>query len=273
MAKHPLSASLAVLAAASLMLGACGRGGNQSADAGNNSAQGSLAVGYVSTEFDIVRAMLDLAGVTANDTVVDLGSGDGRIPILAAKEKGARGVGVELDRQRIRESVANAAREGVTGRVEFHQQDLFVAPLNDASVVTLFLLPEINLQLRPKILAQMRPGSRVVSNSFDMGDWRPDQQRAVEDTKIFLWIVPAKVEGRWQVQLQGGSGGEVSIDQKYQDFSGAVRSAGGGAITEGRLQGDRISFTADLGQGRRRYEGRVEGNRIVGTGWQAVRAG
>ena len=264
---------LLAAAAASLALAGCQQSGNQSANVAANNSQGDLAVGYVSTEFGIVRAMLDLAQAGPNDLVVDLGSGDGRIPIIAAKEKGARGLGVELDPRRIQESNANAARQGVTGRVEFRQQDLFVTPLNDVTVLTLYLLPEINLQLRPKILAQMRPGTRVVSNSFDMGDWRPDQRRAVENTSIFLWIVPARVEGRWQFQIDGGPGGELALDQLYQDFTGNVRAGVSGKIDDGRIQGDRISFTADLGQGRRRYEGRVNGNMIEGQGWRATKAG
>ena len=259
--------AMAAALAASLALAGCQGSGNQSADAVANNVLADLDVGYVSSEFGIVRAMLDLAQVGPNDLVVDLGSGDGRIPILAAKEKGARGLGVELDPRRIQESNANAAREGVAGRVEFRQQDLFVTPLNDVTVLTLYLLPEINLQLRPKILAQMRPGTRVVSNSYDMGDWRPDSERSVENTRIFLWLVPAQVEGRWQFQIEGGGSGELTLDQLYQTFSGS------GRIDQGRIQGDRISFTADLGQGRRRYEGRVNGNTIEGQGWRATKVG
>ncbi|HEY0327187.1 MAG TPA: class I SAM-dependent methyltransferase, partial [Allosphingosinicella sp.] len=151
-----------------------------------------LDVPFVSTEYDIVRAMLDVAGTNANDFVIDLGSGDGRIPIIAARDKGARGLGVDLDPARIRESTSNALRAGVADRVMFRQQDLFVTPLRDATVLTLYLLPEINMQLRPRILGEMRPGARVVSNTFDMGDWQPDVRRNVQNTNIFLWIVPAQ---------------------------------------------------------------------------------
>jgi hypothetical protein len=271
MATRSLARPLLGLTLASIALCGCQPGGNQAADA--NAAAPSLAAPQVATELEIVRAMLDMAQVGPEDLVVDLGSGDGRIPIMAASTKGARGMGVEIDPDRIAESNANASKAGVAERVQFRQQDLFVTPLNDVSVLTLYLLPEMNLQLRPKILVQMRPGARVVSNSWDMGDWRPDQRQTVGSTQIFLWIVPARVEGRWQFQTQAGSG-ELALTQTYQDFSGTV-SAGGRStpVAEGALRGDRISFSADLGQGPRRYEGQVQGDTIAGNGWRAVKAG
>lgn len=233
-----------------------------------------LAVPYVSTEYDIVREMLNLAAVGPADLVVDLGSGDGRIPILAARDKGARGLGVDIDPARIRESRTNAAQAGVADRVSFRQQDLFATPLDEVTVLTLYLLPEINLQLRPRILSQMRPGARVVSNSFDMGDWRADRQVEIQGANIFLWIVPARVEGDWRLSLSGGGEAELDLQQRYQDLSGAIvmnrRSV---PLRAARLRGARIAFTADLGGGPRRFEGQVEGSRIVGNGWQAVRTG
>jgi len=163
--------ALAACAPLGLALAACQPpSDNQAANAATNQADGRAVRDLVSTEYEVVRSMLELAQVGPNDLVVDLGSGDGRIPILAALEKGARGMGVEIDRARIRQSNENARKAGVADRVTFRQQDLFVTPLNDVTVLTLYLLPEINLQLRPKILAQMKPGTRVVSNSFDMGD-------------------------------------------------------------------------------------------------------
>lgn len=234
---------------------------NQAAEPARN------AQDLVSSEYEVVRAMLNLAGVTSEDLVADLGSGDGRIPIIAARDKGARGLGVEIDRERIAQSYENAKAAGVTDRVTFRQQDLFVTPLNDVTVLTLYLLPEINLRLRPRILAQMEPGARVVSNTFDMGDWRPDQRQSIGGTNIFMWVVPAKVEGRWRL-TRGDASGEMVLTQRYQDFSGIV---GGAPIAEAQLRGDRIAFTADLGQGRQRFEGRVEGDRMRGDGWEAVR--
>ncbi|HEY0115933.1 MAG TPA: class I SAM-dependent methyltransferase [Allosphingosinicella sp.] len=269
-ALRPLLAG-AMLAA--LAVAGCRPAGNDTASAGNAAAADQTNLSAAS-ELDIVRAMLDMAGVTREDLVVDLGSGDGRIPIMAARDRGARGLGVEIDPDRIRRANTNAASAGVADRVQFRQQDLFVTPLNDVTVLTLYLLPEINLQLRPRILAQMRPGTRVVSNSWDMGDWRPDRRQTVDNTNIFLWIVPARVEGRWQFQTEGGGGGELVLDQRYQDISGTISIAGRSiALSEGRLSGDQISFTADLGQGQRRYVGLVAGNAITGEGWRATRTG
>lgn len=259
---------LAACAALPLALVACQpTAENQAADAAQNGAESRTPQQLVSSEYDVVLAMLNLAGVNSDDLVVDLGSGDGRIPILAAREKGARGLGIEINRNRIRQSTENARKADVGDRVEFRQQDLFVTPLNDATVLTLYLLPEINMQLRPKILSQMKPGTRVVSNSFDMGDWGPDQKQMIGGTNIFMWVIPAKVDGRWRF-TQGGNSTELFLEQRYQVISG---TAGNARLTEGQLRGDQIAFTADLGQGSRRYQGRVEGGRMAGDGWQAVR--
>ena len=259
--------SLILAATATIALAGCQQAANQAANAPADAATAEAPQG--ASEYDVVRAMLDLASVGPNDLVVDLGSGDGRIPILAAREKGARGMGVEIDQRLIQQSNANAREAGVADKVRFRQEDLFVTPLNDVTVLTVFLLPEINLQLRPKILAQMRPGSRVVSNTFDMGDWRPDARREVGGTTILMWTVPAQVEGRWRLS-QGEASGELALSQRYQDLSGQL---GGRDLGSPSLAGDRIAFTADLGEGARRFEGRVEGDRIVGDGWEAVRAG
>ena len=232
----------------------------------------NLDAPYVSTEYDIVRAMLNLAGATAQDLVVDLGSGDGRIPILAAREKGARGLGVDLDPARIREARSNALQAGVSERVAFRQGDLFNQPLGDATLLTLYLLPEINLQLRPRILQQMRPGTRVVSNSFDMGDWRPDRRVQVQGTNIFLWTVPAQAGGRWRMSVAGGGIGELALQQRFQDLQGTLSLNGRSVpLRDVQLQGAQVAFTADLGQGARRFEGRIDGGGMAGNGWQAVR--
>ena len=232
-----------------------------------------LDVPFVSTEYDIVRAMLDVAGTSANDFVIDLGSGDGRIPIIAARDKGARGLGVDLDPARIRESTSNALRAGVADRVMFRQQDLFVTPLRDATVLTLYLLPEINMQLRPRILGEMRPGARVVSNTFDMGDWQPDVRRNVQNTNIFLWIVPAQVNGRWQLRTAEGEG-RLTLSQRYQQVSGTIEANGRSTpLRDVQLRGPQIAFTVDFGAGPRRLVGRVDGVNMAGQGWQAARTG
>ena len=232
-----------------------------------------LNVPFVSTEYDIVRAMLDLAGTNGEDFVVDLGSGDGRIPIIAARDKGARGLGVDLDPARIRESTANALRAGVADRVTFRQQDLFVTPLGDATVLTLYLLPEINMQLRPRILGEMRPGARVVSNTFDMGDWQPDVRRNVQNSNIFMWIIPAQVGGRWQLRA-GDEAATLTLSQRFQRVTGTVAADGRSApLSEVLLRGPQIAFSADLGGGPRRFVGRVDGAAMAGEGWQATRLG
>lgn len=258
---------------AALVLAGCGRGdsaANVSASTNAAAPGATPAPGGAATEYGVVRAMLTMADVKPDDVVMDLGSGDGRIPILAAKEKGARGIGVELDPQLIRQSNANASREGVATKVVFHQQDLFVTPLNDVTVLTLYLLPEINLQLRPKIILQMRPGSRVVSNSFDMGDWRADRRQQVGGTSILLWTVPAQVTGRWSLQVEGGGGGALAFQQHYQDLSGtADLGAGERPIANARMDGAAIRFEVD----GRRFQGQVNGNVIEGEGWRAVKPG
>jgi hypothetical protein len=231
-----------------------------------------LDVPYVATDLQVVDAMLGLAQVKPDDNVIDLGSGDGRILISAARSLGAHGLGVDIDPARIRESTANAEEAGVAGRVSFRQQDLFETPLRAADVLTLYLLPEINLRLRPRILNQMRPGTRVVSHDFDMGDWHWDQRQRVGNATIYLWIVPAHVGGAWTLSA-GGRSYPLVLEQHYQQFYG---NAGETRIEQGRLNGDHIRFLANLGEGRRTFEGRVDGGRIVplaaGAGWHAERA-
>lgn len=148
---------------------------------------------YVPTPQPVVEAMLELADVDENDVLYDLGSGDGRIPITAARRFGIRAVGIDIEPVRIREANANARAAGVTGLVSFRREDLFDADFSDASVVTLYLLPTLNTKLRPKLLADLRPGTRIVSHAFDMGeDWPPEQVRRVDSSTIFLWTVPER---------------------------------------------------------------------------------
>ncbi len=149
-------------------------------------------VPYVPSPNAVVEAMLKLAGVTAADNVYDLGCGDGRIVITAAREYKAHGVGIDINPQRIREARVNAQKALVGPRVRFEQNDLFQADIHDATVVTLYLLPSVNLRLRPKLLKELRPGTRIVSHTFDMGDWKPEKEQQVEDATIYLWTVPAK---------------------------------------------------------------------------------
>ena len=147
-------------------------------------------VPYVPTSDAVVEAMLKLAGVKNGDLVYDLGCGDGRIVIAAAQNFGGRGVGIDINPDRIREAHANARAAGVQNRVRFLEQDLFTADIHDADVVTLYLLTSVNLKLRSKLLQELRPGTRVVSNTFDMGDWKPDREVTVDGRRVMLWTVP-----------------------------------------------------------------------------------
>ena len=151
---------------------------------------------FVPTPPEVVDAMLKVAKVSAKDTVYDLGCGDGRIVIKAVKEYGARGIGIDIDPERIKEAEANAKTEGVGGRVKFKLEDLFEADISDATVVTLYLLPSLNLKLRPKLWKDLKVGTRIVSHAFDMGDWKPDQQLEVGGRNVYFWTITADVKKR-----------------------------------------------------------------------------
>jgi len=158
----------------------------------NEATKPKLDVPYVPTPPDVVKAMLKLAEVKPNDVIYDLGCGDGRIAIAAAKEFGARAVGVDIDPKRISEAQENANNAGVADRVKFMRGNLFSADIHDATVVTLYLMPSVNLQLKPKLLRDLKPGTRIVSHRFDMGDWKPDKEASLDGRNIYFWVVPAK---------------------------------------------------------------------------------
>jgi SAM-dependent methyltransferase len=236
-------------------------------------ARPRLDAPYVVTDNDVVDVMLSIADVRPDERVVDLGSGDGRIPIAAARTRGARGLGVDIDPARVREATANAAAAGVGHRVQFRREDLFQTPLGDADILTLYLSQDINIRLRERILAEMRPGTRVVSHDFDMGEWRADQRQQVGTANVYLWVVPARVSGRWAMNL-GGQNAVLTIDQRYQQFLGALEIGGQTArIEQGRINAGNVRFILRLGGQRRVFEGRLQGNQLVGPNWRAVRAG
>jgi precorrin-6B methylase 2 len=215
---------------------------------------------WVPTSQTLVDKMLDMAKLTPKDFVMDLGSGDGRTVITAAK-RGARAVGIEYNPDMVELSKRNAAKEGVTDKAQFMKADLFETDLSKATVITMFLLPDINLKLRPKIL-DLKPGTRVVSNSFTMGDWKADETATVSEgcnsyCTAYLWIVPAKVAGRWQL-----ADGELTLKQSYQMVTGTLKTGNVTAqITGGKLNGDRITFSA----GGSQYTGQVNGDSIEGA--------
>ena len=198
-----------------------------------------------------------IAKVTPRDFLMDLGSGDGRTVIGAAK-RGAHALGVEYNPNMVELSKHNAAQAGVTDKAQFMKADLFETDFSKATVITMFLLPDINLRLRPKIL-DLKPGTRVVSNSFTMGEWKADETSNVTDNcstycTALLWIVPAKVGGTWQLK-----NGELTLKQEFQMLSGTLHAGGTDTAVTGRMRGDRITFTA----GKVQYSGRVNGNSIV----------
>jgi len=218
---------------------------------------------WLPTSQTLVDKMLDLAQVTSDDYVIDLGSGDGRTVITAAK-RGARALGIEYNPNLVDLSERSAVKEGVADKARFIQGDIFESDFSQATVITMFLLEEINLKLRPRIL-DLKPGTRIVSNSFTMGDWIADGTATVERKDdcqgvyctALLWIVPAKVEGAWTLPE-----GELALTQSFQKIAGALTSGGSPLpLADAKLEGDRIFFSV----GNRRYVGRVAGGTMQGT--------
>jgi SAM-dependent methyltransferase len=224
-----------------------------------HTGQAGKDVVWVPTPQVLVDKMLDLAKVTKNDYVMDLGSGDGRTVITAAK-RGATAVGIEYNPDMVELSRRNAEKEGVTGKASFVKADLFETDFSKATVITMFLLPAINLKLRPKILA-LKPGTRVVSNSFDMDEWQPDEKvRLTPDqgcdaswcTALF-WIVPAHAAGTYKVPQ-----GDITLKQTFQMLSGTLTAGGKTFALEGKVRGEEISFSA----GGKTYRGKMKGNNL-----------
>jgi hypothetical protein len=253
---------------------------------GDSAAQGQekdLDTPYVPTPQVVVDRMLELAQIKPGDTVIDLGSGDGRIMITAAQKYGARGFGVELN-PRLVESSNDAARSaGVADRVKFLQQDLFKTDFREADVLTLYLLPDVNIVLRPKILADLKPGARVVSHDYGMGVWRPEAQEIIpapdktvgarKESTVYLWIVPARVGGAWELEIHVGKRSRrypLSLEQEYQVLTGSVLVQGKKAmpITRGALKGDEIRLELPDGavsRGPVELVGRATGDALKGS--------
>jgi hypothetical protein len=222
--------------------------------------QAGKDVVWVPTPQVVVDKMLDMAKVTSTDYVIDLGSGDGRTVITAAK-RGARAHGIEYNPDMVALSQKNAADAGVSERATFAKADLFQSDFSKATVITMFLLPDINLRLRPKIL-DLKPGTRIVSNTFTMDDWTPDETAQIGGDCVswctaLFWVVPAKVAGTWRMPQ-----GEIELTQKFQVVTGALKNGTTSTpITAATLRGDQIAFTA----GNVQYTGKVAGNTIEGT--------
>jgi SAM-dependent methyltransferase len=231
-----------------------------------------LDVPYEPSSEEVVRTMLEIAHVGKDDLVYDLGCGDGRIVIAAAQKAGARGVGVDLDPERIKESLENARKAKVTDRVQFVQQDLFQTDIGKATVVMLYLWPEVNLKLRPKLLRELKPGTRVVSHSHNMGSWEPDQTIAVpQGHNVYFWVIPANVTGIWEWDNPGEKERTVmKLSQQFQIVSGTLRLGSDEIPVKNlELRGDRLQFVAERfskGQTQTvRFIGRVQGHLIEGT--------
>ncbi len=222
--------------------------------------------------------MLEIAQVNRNDYVIDLGSGDGRMVITAASKHGARGFGVDLDRRLVALSNRNARKAGVADRAEFYQRDLHATDFSHASVLSIYLLPEVNLMIRGRILSTLRPGSRVVSHDYNMGAWPPDFQTEMaapgktvgigERSKIFYWVVPGRAAGRWRWELAPGGkpvAFELALRQNFQVLEGPLTAAGQSAdIRNGKLTGEAIAFSATLDGSQYEFSGRIFNHALEG---------
>ena len=246
-------------------------------------APAQAQVPFVPTPLDVVDRMLVMAKVAKTDYVIDLGSGDGRMVRAAAQKHGARGFGVDLDRELVARSIDLARRDGVSDRVSFLAQDLFKTDISEATVLTMYLLPTVNMQLRPRLLTDLRPGTRVVSHDFDLGDWPADETVKMYskekyggtggNSTIFLWIVPASAAGRWQWRQQVSGATidyELALRQQFQKVEGSVTSLGREApIEAAELRGDAFRFATTItikGRPVRHvFEGRIAGDTIEGA--------
>lgn len=243
---------------------------------------------YIPSTPQNVDEMLRLAAVQPGDVVYDLGSGDGRVVITAARDWGARGVGIELDGKLVVQSREQARREGVADRVVFREGDVFAADMSDATVVTMYLLTSLVHRLQPKLLAELEPGTRIVAHDYGFDGWTPDRHVSVSKN-FYLYIVPAKVAGKWLVRAalaKGTRDYEVDFEQRFQQIKGGARVAGGFLPAfDARLNGDRIAFVLAEDDTSYRYEGRVSGSAIEGrvrwgygprqqeSTWRATRVG
>jgi SAM-dependent methyltransferase len=221
---------------------------------------------WVPTPDEVVDRMLTMAQVKPNDTVYDLGAGDGKIAIAAAKKFGARSFGIEYNPDMARYAQSNAQKAGVAGKAQIVNGDIFATDFTHATVVTMYLLPSLNIKLRPTILA-MKPGTRVVSHSFTMDEWSPDETSSISGRQAYLWIVPANVNGKWAVEIPGASGVELVFDQKFQKIDGwAVLGQIQAGLRDATLRGSEVRFTyVDQTGVRRDLAGRVDGSRMEGS--------
>ncbi len=235
-----------------------------------------LDVPYVPTPEEVVEAMLDITDVNENDILYDLGCGDGRIVITAAKERGARGVGIDINPKRIEESKENAEEANVMDKVQFIEGDLFLADFREATVVTMYLLPAVNIKLRPRLLRELAPGTRIVSHDFNMNEWEPDSTIKIPNDfhthSVYFWTIPANVTGKWEGNIsleEGVVHFTLELDQRYQEVAG-LTTMNNSTITirEVTLEGDRIQFRLERNNqgevGTAFFDGKVSNNTMSG---------
>ena len=247
---------------------------------------------YVATPQVVVDQMLRFSRVTASDFVIDLGSGDGVIVLNAARQHKASGMGLEIDPELVKLSNASAKKLGIEDHATFHVQDVFKADLSRATVVTLYLLPAMMMNLRNKIYNELRPGARVVSHDYHFGDWQPDDRitfdvpekepiNGVPSATLYLWTIPAKVTGRWQIKVDGAEAPrEIELTQNFHTVTGTLLNTRGMGLSDAGVKGEDISFSIWNGSARHHYRGTVKGNAMSGmvnldgkeAKWQAVRA-
>jgi SAM-dependent methyltransferase len=271
-----VSKRLVAVAGLSALVAIAGVAIGQSNEYKPSVGQAGKDVVWVPTPEQLVERMLTMAQVKPNDFVIDLGSGDGRTVITAAKKFGASALGIEYNPDMVTLSQRAAQREGVTEKAKFMKADIFESDFSRATVITMYLLPGLNLKLRPKLL-DMKPGTRLVSHQFTMDDWQPDETSYFDFRPAYLWIVPAKVQGSWRLQYPGASNVQVSLEQTYQKITRATFEMGGnikGGFRDPKLWGDQISFSIVDGAGvARDFTGRVSGDRMEGTMRSATETG
>lgn len=229
-----------------------------------------LDVPYVPTPDAVVEQMLDMVDVQPSDYVIDLGSGDGRIVVAAAK-RGASGHGIDLDPERISEARQNAAQNNVDDQIMFMEGDIFETDFSKASIITMYLLPSVNKKLRPELLDKLEPGTQIVSHSFDMGDWEPDKKEVVEingksrSHSVYYWVIPAKVDGNWTWSTNGKSF-TMDINQQYQNIDVELTDGNGSSysVDKAELQGKRLTIRVSNGDQNYIFSGRVENGEIDG---------
>jgi SAM-dependent methyltransferase len=261
------------LAALALSLALAGPASAQTAPAESKEytpqvGQSGKDVVWVPTPDALVERMLRMARVGPKDYVIDLGSGDGRTVIAAAK-LGARAMGIEYNPDMVALSIKNAEKAGLGDKVKFVKADIFESDFSEATVITMYLLPSLNVKLRPKLL-EMRPGTRIVSHAFNMEDWQPDQTATVEGRDAYLWIVPARVGGSWTLSTPAGNGAEtwqLTLAQQFQRLTGGVKGGGRSFdLIDPKVTGSAVKFAFVDGNGiRREFNGRASGNRMEGT--------